>query len=139
MPPKPVGLLQLETRQKCFASVILRHLLGDITPLVAEARLECAALLNTEKHSPYRPGMCWFGPLSKSEAWRAVLAEADRESLSVKSEWVGTHHLLLALAGKKGGPATQVLARHGLHQEVLADHLWVVGQVKWPEGATEVL
>jgi ATP-dependent Clp protease ATP-binding subunit ClpA len=134
-----VGLLQVETRQKCFASVILRHLLGDIAPLLAEARLACAGLVDTEKHSPYKPWMCWFGPLPKSGAWHAVIAEANRESLLVKSEWVGTHHLLVALAGRNSGEAAQVLARHGLHRWVLVDHLWVVGQVAWPEGAAEVL
>jgi ATP-dependent Clp protease ATP-binding subunit ClpA len=134
-----VGLLQVETRQKCFASVILRHLLGDIAPLLTEARLACAALVDTETDSPYQPGMCWFGSMPKSAAWRAVIAEADRESLLVKSEWVGTHHLLVALAGRNSGEAAQVLARHGLRRSLLVDHLWVVGQVAWPEGAAEVL
>ena len=78
-------------------------------------------------------------PLPKSQGWHAVIAEADREALWVESEWVGTHHLLLALTGENGGAASQVLARHGLEGGLLADHLWVVGRVVWPEGAAEVL
>jgi ATP-dependent Clp protease ATP-binding subunit ClpC len=134
-----VGLLQVETRQKWFAAVMLRHLLGDTASLLAEARVACAGLVDTEKHSPYKPWMCWFGPLPKSEGWHAVIAESEREARLAMSEWVGTYHLLLALAGEHGGAATQVLARQGLHGGLLADHLWVVGQVGWPEGAAEVL
>jgi ATP-dependent Clp protease ATP-binding subunit ClpA len=134
-----VGLLCVDTGQQCFASAVLHHLIGDTAPLVADARLACAALMDTKEQSAYRPGMCWFGPLPKSEGWHQVIADADRESRTVNSEWVGTHHLLLALTGQNGGVAAQVLARHGLHHDVVEDHLWVLDQIAWPERAAEVL
>jgi ATP-dependent Clp protease ATP-binding subunit ClpA len=132
------GLLQVETRQRCFASVILRHLLTDITPLLTAARSACAAF-DPAGHPLNCYEGCWVGPLAKSERWRAVIADASQEALSAQSEWVGTHHLLLALAGSKGGQAAAVLAEFGLHRTCLAGKLCLFGKVTWPAGDAEVV
>ena len=52
-----------------------------------------------------------------SRALSRVLEKAFAEAESLKDEYVSTEHLLLAIAGEKGGPAAEVLQRLGANRE----------------------
>jgi ATP-dependent Clp protease ATP-binding subunit ClpA len=120
------ALLQLE---KCFSTAMLRHLHTDIPSLLTKVRCAYSCLADS-------PGVCWVGPLPKSDRWRDVFDEAEAKATTAGSNWVGSHHLLIALSGTNGGLAAEVLTQNGLSEGVLLNHVWVVREMACPEGDT---
>ncbi len=48
-----------------------------------------------------------------------VLARAGEEMQSLKDEYVSTEHLLMAIAGERGGKSAEILSRHGVSREAI--------------------
>jgi len=60
------------------------------------------------------------GQMFVSPALNEVFAAAEKEAQQFKDEYVSTEHLLLAIAGLRGGdPAAQILQRHGARHEAI--------------------
>src|SRR5690606_25584792 len=59
---------------------------------------------------------------------------AEKEARDLKDEYVSTEHLLLALAGKKGSSARDLLAAQGASRETL---LQALSQVRGPHRVTD--
>ncbi len=62
-----------------------------------------------------------------SEA-RSTVVRAQEEARALHHDWIGTEHLLLALAARPATASGAVLTRHGLTHEVVADA--VAGHVR---------
>ena len=52
---------------------------------------------------------------------RMTVVAAQEEARALHHDWIGTEHLLLALAAQPGTASGAVLARHGLTHDVVAD------------------
>lgn len=56
-----------------------------------------------------------------TERVRRVLLQAQREAVSLRHDWIGTEHLLLALAADREGIAGRVLETRGIHYTALRE------------------
>jgi ATP-dependent Clp protease ATP-binding subunit ClpB len=61
-----------------------------------------------------------------SPAGQRLLDQAFKEADAFKDDYVSTEHLLLAMAGQRGDPAQELLARHGATHEAMLKALTAV-------------
>jgi ATP-dependent Clp protease ATP-binding subunit ClpC len=101
-------LLALLQQERGLVGDILRELGVDVDAV----RQEVVAILEKFPKAAYETGQVYVTPRIANLIRRAG-DEADR----LKDEFIGTEHLLIAMAGEERGEAASILKRFGIDQE----------------------
>jgi len=101
-------LLALLQQEKGLVGDILRELGVDVEAV----RQQVAATLEKTPQVTYEGGQIYATPRISQ-----LLTAADAEANRLKDEFIGTEHLLIAIAGEQKGEAANILHHFGIDQE----------------------
>ena len=102
-------LLALLQQEKGLVGDILRELGIDVEAV----KQQVEAVLEKSPHIAYEGGAQIYATPRITQLLQAAEAEADR----LKDEFIGTEHLLIAMAGEQKGDTASILHRLGIDQE----------------------
>ncbi len=91
---------------------LVSNILGELGVDVEAVKQQTVAALEKSPKVTYEAGQIYATPRI-AQLLEAATAEADR----LKDEFIGTEHLLIAMAGEQKGEAASVLHRFGIDQE----------------------
>ncbi|HEY92510.1 MAG TPA: AAA domain-containing protein [Dehalococcoidia bacterium] len=102
-------LLALLQQEKGLVGDILRELGVDVEAV----KQQVEAVLEKSPRTAYEGGVQIYATPRITQLLQAAVGEADR----LKDEFIGTEHLLIAMAGEQKGEAASILHRLGIDQE----------------------
>ena len=102
-------LLALLQQEKGLVSDILRELGVDVEAV----KQQVEAVLEKSPQTAYQGGVQIYATPRITQLLQAAVGEADR----LKDEFIGTEHLLIAMAGEQKGDAASILHHLGIDQE----------------------
>jgi ATP-dependent Clp protease ATP-binding subunit ClpC len=102
-------LLALLQQEKGLVGDILRELGVDVEAV----KQQVEAVLEKSPRTAYEGGVQIYATPRITQLLQTAVGEADR----LKDEFIGTEHLLIAMAGEQKGEAASILHRLGIDQE----------------------
>jgi len=91
---------------------LVGDILKELGVSVETVKQQVVAVLEKGARVAYETGQIFATPRIN-----ALFTAADAEARRLKDEFIGTEHLLIAMAGEEGGEATVILRHFGIDQE----------------------